>query len=189
MIIAFTGAQSTGKSTLLAELQKDEAFKDWKFEPEITRSLKERYGVDINENGDDATQIVTVYSHLDNFLRHKNSNAVFDRCVIDGFLYTVYAYSKGKISEYVKEYACGVHDMLINKYDIIFYTEADIPLVNDGVRSDSVVFRETMVKIFEEYLASFPNKNVVRLKGSVEERLKIIRDEIEKRKVNNTITQ
>jgi nicotinamide riboside kinase len=39
MVISFTGAQSTGKSTLLKAIQLDERFRKFNFVPEITRSL------------------------------------------------------------------------------------------------------------------------------------------------------
>jgi len=48
MIITFTGAQSSGKSTLLTKMKADSDFDSWVFEPEITRSLKEKYRLSIN---------------------------------------------------------------------------------------------------------------------------------------------
>jgi len=55
MVISFTGAQSTGKSTLLTKMQTDERFRKFNFVPEITRSLKKKYKLDINEDGDEFT--------------------------------------------------------------------------------------------------------------------------------------
>ncbi len=69
MIISFTGAQSSGKSTLLSKMKEDVYFNGWSFEPEITRSLKEKYNLVINEQGDNFTQMITINSHVDNYLK------------------------------------------------------------------------------------------------------------------------
>jgi deoxyadenosine/deoxycytidine kinase len=76
MIITFCGTQSVGKSTLLSALQKDERYKEWMFEPEITRSLKEKFGLNINESGDSITQLFVLNSHLENVVKHKNNNGL-----------------------------------------------------------------------------------------------------------------
>ena len=70
MIISFTGAQSSGKSTLLSKMKEDVYFNGWSFEPEITRSLKEKYNLVINEQGDNFTQMITINSHVDNYLKN-----------------------------------------------------------------------------------------------------------------------
>jgi len=105
MIITFTGAQSSGKSTLLSKMKEDEYFKDWSFEPEITRGLKEKYGLAINEAGDNFTQCVTINSHIDNYLRNKDKNCVFDRCAVDALVYTTYQFYTKKIDKELCEYA------------------------------------------------------------------------------------
>ena len=99
MIVAFTGAQSSGKSTLLNKMREDVYFKDWNFEAEITRILKEKYTLIINEDGNNFTQMVTIHSHIDNYLKNRNKNCVLDRCCIDSLVYTTYlSYSK-KVDE------------------------------------------------------------------------------------------
>ena len=70
-------------------------------------------------------------------------------------------------------HASYLFEKLIKKYDIIFYTEPDIPLVDDGQRSANVEFRNKMIDLFEEAIQHY-KINVVRLKGSVEERLETI---------------
>jgi nicotinamide riboside kinase len=174
MIIAFTGAQSSGKSTLLNKMKEDVYFKDWHFEPEITRTLKEKYDVPINESGTCFTQMVTIHSHIDNFLRNKNKNCIFDRCALDAFVYTTYACYKNKESDALGKYAEYVFEQLKSKYDIIFYTDPSIPLVDDGVRSIDGEFRNKIIDLFEFYMGEYNMTNVVRLVGSVDERYNII---------------
>ncbi len=188
MVISFTGAQSSGKSTLLKALKEDPSFIGWEFEPEITRGLKEKYNLAINEEGDDWTQIITLHSHVDNYLKYKDKDVILDRCAADALAYTIYLYyAKGRVSREVVEYAEFLFKKLYFKYDIIFYTDPNIPLVDDGVRSTDIAFRNYIIRLFENMLfIDFPNKNVVRLTGTVEERLKIVKEEIEKRQIVNT---
>jgi nicotinamide riboside kinase len=182
MIITFTGAQSSGKSTLLNKMKDDESFKDWHFEPEITRSLKEKYGLHINEYGTSFTQMVTINSHVDNYLRNREKNCIFDRCALDAFVYTTYTCYTHNYDDRLGQYAEYVFEQLKDKYDIIFYTDPSIPLVDDGVRSVDVNFRNRIISLFDFYMEHYQLTNLVKLSGSVEERYNIIKTEIEKRK-------
>ena len=180
MIISFTGAQSTGKSTLLERCRGDEKFRSYEFEPEVTRWVKKTYGLSINEAGDDFTQLAILGRHMHNYLMYKNKDVVLDRCIIDGLVYTQYLYLNDKVSADVLDHATYLYGQLIDKIDIIFYTEPDIPLVDDGERSINVAFRDEIIGIFEKTLSSAESSTkVVRLKGSVENRMKVIYNEIE----------
>ena len=43
MVISFTGAQSTGKSTLFEKMKPNDRFRRFNYVPEITRNLREKY--------------------------------------------------------------------------------------------------------------------------------------------------
>jgi nicotinamide riboside kinase len=189
MIITFTGTQSVGKSTLLSALQKDERYKDWMFEPEITRSLKEKFGLNINESGDSITQLFVLNSHLENVVKHKNNNVILDRCIVDGLVYTTYQYMTGKIHTDVFLHAKYMFDLIIDKYDIIFHIEPEFPVVDDGVRSIDEKFRTTIASLINEALQSnsVVRTKIVKLTGTVEERLKQIDIAIENLKAQNII--
>jgi nicotinamide riboside kinase len=107
-------------------------------------------------------------------LRNKNKNCIFDRCALDAFVYTTYACYKNKESDALGKYAEYVFEQLKSKYDIIFYTDPSIPLVDDGVRSIDVEFRNKIIDLFEFYMGEYNMTNVVRLVGSVDERYNII---------------
>jgi nicotinamide riboside kinase len=179
MLIAFTGAQSSGKSTLLAKMQGDKLFSDWIFEAEITRGLKSKYNLSINEDGDNFTQIITIHSHVDNYLKNRGKNCVFDRSCLDALVYTTYLAYTNKCDKELGYYAEYICKKLLHQYDIIFYTDPSIPLVNDGVRSDDVNFRNKIIELFDFYIEQFKINNVVKLVGTVEERYAIIKKEIE----------
>ena len=105
MVISFTGAQSTGKSTLLNKLEVEDRFRKFNFVPEITRSLKKKYNLDINEDGNEFTQLITVNSHLYNYLDYKGKDVILDRCILDGLVYTTYQYHTKKVSKEIYNYS------------------------------------------------------------------------------------
>ena len=174
MIISFTGAQSTGKTTLLNELKKWKEFEDYVFIDEITRNVS-KLGMNINEKGDDATQTAIMNAHIENL--KKGDNLILDRCSLDGVVYTHYLYLHGRVSRDTFDYARQVFIETCLKYDKIFYLKPEFDIVDDGVRSSSVQFRDEIADIFERYIAEFNLRkwNVVELSGSVEDRLKAIK--------------
>ena len=174
MIISFTGAQSTGKTTLLNELKKWKEFEDYVFIDEITRNVS-KLGMNINEKGDDATQTAIMNAHIENL--KKGDNLILDRCSLDGVVYTHYLYSHGRVSRDTFDYARQIFTETCLKYDKIFYLKPEFDIVNDGVRSSSVQFRDEIADIFEIYITEFNlgKWNVVELSGSVEDRLKAIK--------------
>ena len=64
LLISFSGAQSTGKTTLLNHLKERNTHVN--FVPEVTRLIKREYGVDINEAGSEMTQALIVTEHFKN---------------------------------------------------------------------------------------------------------------------------
>ena len=174
MIVSFTGAQSTGKTTLLNELKKWKEFEDYVFIDEITRNVS-KLGMNINEKGDDATQTAIMNAHIENL--KKGDNLILDRCSLDGVVYTHYLYSHGRVSRDTFDYARQIFTETCLKYDKIFYLKPEFDIVDDGVRSSSVQFRDEIADIFERYITEFNlgKWNVVELSGSVEDRLKAIK--------------
>ena len=81
LLISFSGAQCTGKTTLLKRLRKCNW--DINFVPEVTRLIKREYGVDINEAGDEMTQSLIITEHFKNINNHNNQSrsSILDRCI------------------------------------------------------------------------------------------------------------
>lgn len=174
MKLAFTGAQSTGKTTLLKELKRDpELSLEYDFRDEITRRMQKK-GLSINESGNDITQLLIMNSHIKNTLI---DNVIMDRCALDGLVYTDWMYRKGKIQQWVIEYADNVFKMLIDRYDYIFYLVPEFDIEDDGVRSTDIDFRNEIVILFEQYIKAC-NIPVIKLTGTVEQRLNKIKETI-----------
>ena len=89
MLIAFSGAQSSGKSTLLQECKKLDEFKDYTFVDEVTRRIKRNNNTEINNTASDYnyTQTLIIADHTKNATM---SNTILDRCFLDGYVYTQY---------------------------------------------------------------------------------------------------
>jgi nicotinamide riboside kinase len=170
MIVSFSGAQSTGKSTLLKVWQ--EAIPEWDFIPEVTRLVRREYDLPINEDGTDLTQMMIMGEHLRNAFTKREKHVVLDRCSLDGLVYTHWLCDNKKISMGTYSHARYVFDSTVEKYDLIIYTSPeDVPVVDDGERSINVKFREEIIELFEQYLSDIPTQKLLRVKGSVEERV------------------
>jgi len=178
MIVSFTGAQSTGKTTLL-NILKDKN-KDINFIEEVTRRINREYDLPINESGNSLTQLMIIADHVANLYRKYDSDLVIlDRCIIDGLVYSEWLYDNNNISISMIDLAMEVYHSIYKKYDIIFYTDPkDVELVDDGERSINKQFRDDIISSFEYRIKSI--NNVVVLSGTVEERLETVKKTFEK---------
>jgi nicotinamide riboside kinase len=192
MIISFSGSQSSGKSTLLNYLRTKDIDNSYyppiTFIPEITRLVKRKYNLPINEAGTDLTQLLIANEHLVNCLlpAHQNNVTILDRCIVDGLIYTKWLWDNKKVTEQTYRSVSHIYDLIHDKYDIIFYTSPkDIALEDDGERSIDKKFRDDIIKAFEEHIKDL--KNVVVLEGSVQQRLDTIKETLAKHNIHITI--
>lgn len=173
MKICITGTHGTGKTTLLNYLKNDNSLNNlFDFTEEITRTMSKK-GIKINEDGDDASQIALALAHWDIYQNHKN--LIMDRCLLDVLCYTKYLYEHHKCNRYTLNFVKILFSQV--HYDVIFYIEPEFELENDGVRSTDRSFRDEVQRYFNYYIKEL-NINVVYLKGTVEERLNIISNEL-----------
>jgi len=190
MIFSFTGAQCTGKTTLLKHLYKENGDYPFVFIPEVTRLVKREYNMPINESGGDLTQLLIMTEHIRNIFRDRADQLVrglhliFDRCALDGIVYSHYLLDEGKISRSTFDACELIWKKLKGRYDVIFYTSPDdVELVDDGERSVDVRFREDIINLFNMYIKSYEGK-IVTLRGSVKERLKTIRETLDNHNID-----
>lgn len=190
MLISFTGAQCTGKSTLLKMCKGlcdvDQPFHDYEFVDEVTRKVK-REGHEINLDGNDITQLFILNEHLKNHT--STDNLVLDRCILDGYVYSSCLSRREQVSEWVTRHACDLLNLLVENLDFIFYTQPeDVPLISDGVRSIDAKFRQDIINRYEDIFAQdyYWMDRVVRLSGSIEDRMETI---LEKLNENSDIRQ
>jgi nicotinamide riboside kinase len=178
MLVSFTGSQSSGKTTLLKKAMRDPDFRKWNFVPEVTRVVK-RQGFNINELGNNETQLFILAEHLRNHHPKAKTNTILDRCIVDGWVYTSYLEESGQVDKWVSEYSRRLYLLLKDKLDIVFYTDHNIPLEDDGERSVDIEFRDKIVRKFQDVLNSVTIRDkIVRLEGDVETRYNIFKESI-----------
>ena len=182
MKISFTGTHCSGKTTLL---NKCKTFYGDRFQyvDEITRDAL-KLGLQINESGDDETQLFIVESHLKN---SQLDNVILDRCIVDGLVYTFSLFNTGLIHETVMNRCEDVYREIVSDLDIIFFTEPiEGEIIADGTRSDSKawqmdiheMFNRTLYQLTDDDSLGFKGK-VISLIGSADERFELIKETLE----------
>jgi nicotinamide riboside kinase len=181
-VISLTGAQSTGKSTILNTIHSEYGNLKALYFEESTRYLKKKFDFPINDESDsyDETQLAIANYHLDNLLKSYMQNSricITDRCIVDCFVYSVYLYRHDKLRKRTLEY---IHDLMtryLPQYKWVLYADpTGIPLQNDGVRSINAEFRKEIIEIFEEKIKIKTYSNVVLVTGSKKQRIEIVKN-------------
>lgn len=174
MKIVFTGAQGVGKTTLLDVMDKCVSFpgkETFKFIRNFTRNLA-KLGYYINEQGNSDTQLTIMRALRD--ISNSTENIIMDRCAIDGYVYTLYLYRKGNISEDTMNECRNVFEDIIHNsnYDYIYYIKPEFPVTGDEYRSDNAQYQQDIANIFEEVISAYKEYlPVINLTGSVSDRL------------------
>lgn len=120
---------------------------------------------------------VRVHSEL-----HDKYVTVTDRCILDGYVYTRYIAKKHGLSEEVQKYAHYMFNKLFPQVTRVYYCEPEnIAIVDNGVRSTDVEFRNGIINEFEQVLTLDIVKNkVLRIKGNNDERKEMLLKDLTK---------
>ena len=92
--IVFTGAQGTGKTTVLKEFEN----KGMNVITEVVRELA-KTGVKINKDGDEKGQAKIFKTYKDKLSSSNINGYISDRCLIDVVAYSMYLAEQGKVSD------------------------------------------------------------------------------------------
>ena len=95
----------------------------------------------------------------------------------------------GNVSRWVTDYALELLHLLIDKLDVVFYTQPeDVPLIGDGVRSVDINFRQDIINRYEDLFAQdyYWMDKVIRLSGTIEDRMETIEEFILKNENSDT---
>lgn len=182
MRIAISGAQSVGKTTILNALRSEKIFQEYQICNEVTRRVGS-YGLPINEDGTDLTQRLIMQEHIVNTFMY--DKFIADRSAWDGFVYSCYLWQHGKISYDTLHFSRDVFMKVQPTYDIQFYIEPEFDIVNDGVRSTNLKFRDEIIRLFEKSIVDY-KMNAVVLKGSVRERVEQVLSAVQELEDNRT---
>lgn len=141
--IAISGAQCSGKTTLINLMKKHSYFKNFdfieSFSNKIAKTSKEH-----SENTNLVTQLQMLY-HSINALKDINASTIHDRCILDVIVYTGINKDidlKLFTDSLIKYY---------KQFDFIFVLDSEnIPLESNGVRSIDPEFRSKINNIFKK---------------------------------------
>lgn len=186
--VSLSGPSCSGKTTLVNTVNWSDYFKDYHLVESHTRALKSK-GMQINEKGSDETQVTVMDIHHSNYVKFDTKSNIksfiTDRCVLDGIVYTEWLANTDRIHSNILSYASKIFMDVKDKIDILFYCEP-VEYKDDADRKLSKRDHEIICNLFESYIGMFDLNQVVRLRGSVEERLKIIDNKLKFNKVNLT---
>lgn len=168
MRIAISGAQCTGKTTLMKKIcqQAGALPNNYIVITEIVRTLMAR-GVQINKGADHNSQCRILEEHYRNTLKHENF--LTDRCSVDAFVYATWDYLQGNYTfEQHKEHERIMLSCLPG-YSHFFYLPVEFGMVADGVRDTDEIYQK---EIHELFITIYRKYNIpyIELKGAIEER-------------------
>lgn len=165
--IVFTGAQGTGKTTVLKEFEN----KGLKVITEVVRQLASK-GVKINKDGDEKGQAKIFKEYKDKLSEISLSGYISDRCMVDVLAYSMYLAEQGKVTdEFVQKQKKQLVKFKNENPDIAYcYFPIEFDVVADGVRDTDEEFRAAIDHNIKAVLQEVGIHPII-VKGTVEERV------------------
>jgi nicotinamide riboside kinase len=174
MRIAVIGPQNTGKSTFVKDFLEE--FSHYVSPKESYRDVIESKGLIVNQKSSLESQKEIRDFMFGQIRQNKEYNIIFDRCMIDNYVYTNVQYEKGEIPKwFVDETEAMMRDTLqqIDMY-LFIPTAVSVPLVDDSTRDITASYIDTVNHQFLRILFDLSRKNHVTVKvisGSRKERI------------------
>jgi len=179
MRIAVIGPQNTGKSTFIQDFISE--FKDYTTPEKTYRDVVIENKLDINQKTNERSQELIATFIFDQITQNNNRNILFDRCLIDNYVYSYLAYKSGEISkDYLYSVEKRIYEHLKYLDAIIFIpTAVSVKLVNDDLRDTDANFIDEVNNKFINMLIDINRKyfiNTFVISGNREERVSKMRE-------------
>lgn len=191
MRIAISGAQCTGKSTLIADFLK--AYPTYKQSKNDYRKLIKQKKLSINTQGTQESQEIILNSMLDECMNYKSTDhVIFDRCTLDNIVYSLWLKEKypDSIDEMFIRKSIELNKQACKFYDIIFFTPITkydtIQLESKENRDVDPVYRNEINNIFQAIMKGYHEQKTgifdmrdvpafIEVFGSRDERIQMIK--------------
>ena len=177
MRIAVVGAQNVGKTTFVADFLLK--FPEY-ISPKVSyKELVEKHGLKINQETGEGSQAVIMQALSDSIEKNSGENVIFDRCLVDNYVYSYCAYLKGKVSpEFIEASKEKMFEHLKFLEMIVFIpVSVAVEIQSDKQRDADRNFIDLVNRVFVEILLEISKRfsiKIVVLSGSREERVKEI---------------
>ncbi len=178
MRIAVIGPQNTGKSTLIKDFLRE--FSHYVTPEETYRTVIEFKDLQVNQKTSLESQ-KEIRDFIFGQLRHNAKyNVIFDRCMIDNYVYTYVQYEKGEIPKWFVEETESMMIDTLRTVDMYLFiaTSIAVPLVDDGTRDITASYIDAVNTQFLKILFELARKHHITIKvisGSQEERIEQIK--------------
>lgn len=170
MKLIYTGAQGTGKSTMLRLTPIDNKI------TEVVRQMAKQ-GVKINRDGDEESQKSIFNAYMG--LLNQDGEWVSDRGLTDVLAYTMYLYANNPgldLGDIMAEQLRELRNYNREHQDVIYvYFPIEFPVVGDGVRDTDEVYRSTIDRYIKDLLI-MSNAHFITITGDVKNREETIRN-------------
>jgi nicotinamide riboside kinase len=168
MRIGLAGTMSVGKTTLVKTLSELEQFKDYHIATERSKYLRD-LGIPLNTDSSLNGQFVFLAERASELLRE---NVLTDRTIWDVCAFT---FSAKSIDWFAKRSFVEAAMMLRDQYDVVFYVSPEgVPIEDNGVRTIDAEYRDKIDWVIRESLEEYKPKKLVYIKGTTEERIATI---------------
>ena len=172
MKIGFCGTMSVGKTTLVNALKELTEFKGYTFRTERSKYLRD-LGIPLNTDSTVKGQIVFLAERTAELM---NENIITDRTVVDVM---AFAQCSKSMSYLDKDHFINLSTCLIPEYDYIFYISPEgVGIEDNGVRETDSKYRNeidfTIIRFLDNHHQKI--KNLIRLEGTTEERIKTVQE-------------
>jgi nicotinamide riboside kinase len=168
MRIGLAGTVSVGKTTLVKALAELEQFKNYHVATERSKYLRD-LGIPLNTDSTLNGQFIFLAERANELL---HENLLTDRTIWDVCAFTLSAQS---INWFDKRSFVEAAMTMREQYDVVFYISPEgVELEDNGVRTTDPSYRYQIDWTIQEALKEYKPKKLVCIKGTTEERIATI---------------